>query len=330
MQYVDNCLRHFAYTLILHAYYLNEKGVCKMLLLTIAYNRSMEYVIEEIEDMKRSFEDKKNKLGISESIIEDSHLVKFFYNDDNLSDSSIKTFNLNVANMLYKIVTIEFCKKEMNNFLAETYFFLQNDEIKQIKPRIQEALLSEGTILGPNMVYCINRKNKIIDKITRCIEENNVINLSGFLTFRTKELNSDLECMVDKVVEEYMVDKEYNEFIKLLKYFVEVQESKVDEVHILIEKNGNYNLRDEEGNDLVGNMMMELPDIKFDSKENQEEVIISAMITSAPKKIIIHCSGNCKNKELIGTISKVFVDRVHYCDNCAECEKIKKGLAVFK
>ena len=138
-----------------------------MLLLTIAYNRSMEYVIEEIEDMKRSFEDKKNKLGISESIIEDSHLVKFFYSDDNLSDSSIKTFNLNVANMLYKIVTIEFCKKEMNNFLAETYFFLQNDEIKQIKPRIQEALLSEGTILGPNMVYCINRKNKIIDKITK-------------------------------------------------------------------------------------------------------------------------------------------------------------------
>ena len=129
-------------------------------------------------------------------------------------------------------------------------------------------MLSEGAISGPSMVYCINRKNSIIDKITRCIEENNEINISGFLTFRTKELKKDLECIVDKVVEEYMVEKEYNEFIKLLKYFVEIQESKVDEVNILIEKNGDYYLRDEEGNDLVGNMLMELPRVKFDSKEN--------------------------------------------------------------
>ncbi|MGH4051510.1 MAG: putative sporulation protein YtxC [Clostridium sp.] len=300
-----------------------------MLLLTIAYNRSMEYIVEEIEDMKKCFEDKKNKLGVFDCIIEDSHLVKFFCSDDNLSDSNVKTFNLNVANMLYKIVTIEFCKKEMNEFLAETYFFLQYDEIKQIKPKILEALICEGAILGPNMVYCINRKNKIIDKITRCIEENNEINISGFLTFRTKEINADLECIVDKVVEEYMVDKEYNEFIKLLKYFVEVQESKVNEVNILIEKNGNYHLRDEQGNDLVGNMITELPDVKFDSKENQEELIISALITSAPKKIIIHCVENCKNKEFIGTITKVFVDKVFYCDSCYECEKIKKEMEVW-
>ena len=214
-----------------------------MLLLTVVYNSSMECIIDEIKDIKKCFEHKKVILGIAESIIEDTHFIKFFCSDDNLSYSSIKIFNLNIANMLYKIVIMEFCKKEMNNFLSETYFFLRYDEIKQIKPRIQEALLSEGAISGPSMVYCINRKNSIIDKITRCIEENNEINISGFLTFRTKELKRDLECIVDKVVEEYMVEKEYNEFIKLLKYFVEIQESKVDEVNILIEKNGDYYLK---------------------------------------------------------------------------------------
>jgi len=299
-----------------------------MLLLTVVYNRSMEYLIDEIKDMKKCFEDKKVILGVVESIIEDTHFIKIFCSDDNISDSSIKIFNLHVANILYNIVTVEFCKKEINNFLGETYFFLKYNEIKQIKPKIQEALLSEGAISGPNMVYCINRKNKIIDKIIKCIQENNEINISGFLTFRSKELNGDLECIVDKVVEEYMVEKEYNEFIKLLKYFVEVQESKIDVVNIFIEKNGNYSLRDEDGNDLVGDMIMELPDVKFDSKENQEELIISTMITSAPEKIIIHCVEHCKNKELISTISKVFVDRVYYCDECALCEKIKEGILV--
>ncbi len=32
-----------------------------------------------------------------------------------------------------------------------------------------------------------------------------------------------------------MVDKEYNEFIKLLKYFVEIEESKLDKLNILID-----------------------------------------------------------------------------------------------
>jgi putative sporulation protein YtxC len=300
-----------------------------MLLLTVVYNSSMECIIDDIKDIKKCFEHKKIILGISECIIEDTHFMKIFCSDDNLSHSSMKTFNLNIANMLYKIVITEFCKKEINNFLAETYFFLRYDEIKQIKPKIQEALLSDGAITDSSMVYYINRKNSIIDKITKCLEENNEINIRGFLTFRTKELKVDLECMVDKVVEEYMVEKEYNEFIKLLKYFVEVQESKVDEVNILIEKSGNYYLRDESGNDLVGNMIMELPEVKIDSKENLEELIISTLITSAPRKVIIHCAEYCKNKELIQTISKVFVDRVYYCDKCVACEKIKKEITIW-
>ncbi|MBZ9636376.1 putative sporulation protein YtxC [Clostridium sp. FP1] len=300
-----------------------------MLLLTVVYNSSMECIIGEIKDITKCFEHKKMILGIAECIIEDTHFIKFFCGDDNLSDSSIKMFNLNIANMLYKIVIREFCKKEMNDFLTETYFFLGYDEMKQVRPRIQEALLGEGSISGPNAVYCINRKNSIMDKITKCIEENNEINISGFLTFRTKALKTDLECMVDKVVEEYMVEKEYNEFINLLKYFVEIQESKVDEINILIEKNGEYYLRDEQGNDLAGDMLMELPKVKFDSKENTEELIISTMITSAPKKIIIHCAYNCKNKELLQTISKVFVDKVYYCEECAACEKIKNGIKLW-
>jgi putative sporulation protein YtxC len=300
-----------------------------MLLLTVAYNSSMECIIDEIKDIKNCFEHKNMILGIAESKIEDTHFVKFLCDDDNLSENIIKVFKLNIANMLYKIVIREFCKKELNNFLGDTYFFLTNDELKQIKPKIQEALLSEGAISGPSMVYYINRKNIIMDKISKCIEENKEINITGFLTFRVKELKQDLECIVDKVVEEYMVDKEYNEFIKLLKYFVEIQESKVDEVNISIEENGDYFLKDEEGNDLVGKLEMELPKVNFDISENKEELIISTMITCAPKKVIIHCAHNCKNKELLETITKVFVDKVYYCNECPLCEKIKQGITTW-
>ena len=49
-----------------------------MLLLTVVYNRSMEYIIEEINGIKKCFEYKKTILGMSESIIEDMHVIKFF------------------------------------------------------------------------------------------------------------------------------------------------------------------------------------------------------------------------------------------------------------
>ncbi len=297
-----------------------------MLLLTVVYNSSMESIIDEIKDVKNCFEHKKTILGIAESIIGDTHFVKFFCGEDNLSYNNIRAFNFNIANMLYKIVIMEFYKKQMNNFLTETYFFLRYDEIKEIKPRIKVALLCDGEISGPNMVYCINKKNGIMDKISKCIEENKEINISGFLTFRTKELKMDLECIVDKVVEEYMAEKEYGEFIKLLRYFVEIQDSKVDEVNILIQRNGDCYLKDEGGNDLAEEMLMELPNIKFGSTENTEELIISTMITVAPKKVIIHCSENCKNKEFLQTISNVFVDKVSYCNDCAECAKIKNAI----
>ena len=89
-----------------------------MLLLTVVYNSSMECIIDEIKDIKKCFEHKKMILGISESIIEDTHFIKFFCSDDNLSDSSIKIFNLNIANMLYKIVIMEFCKKGIEQFFS--------------------------------------------------------------------------------------------------------------------------------------------------------------------------------------------------------------------
>lgn len=50
------------------------------------------------------------------------------------------------------------------------------------------------------------------------------------------DIKEDLEAVIDKVVERYMVEKEYDEFINLLKYFVDIQENKIDEVNVIIKK----------------------------------------------------------------------------------------------
>jgi hypothetical protein len=49
--------------------------------------------------------------------------------------------------------------------------------------------------------------------------------LDGFLSFRLKEYRGRLAEVVDKAVDEYMMDMEYKEFIRVLRYFVDVQEA---------------------------------------------------------------------------------------------------------
>ena len=163
-------------------------------------------------------------------------------------------------------------------------------------------------------VYCENKINKIVLKIKECLEEKNELNINGFITFRMKELKSDIEKIIDKIVEKYMVEKEYKEFIKLLKYFVDIQESKVEDINIIIHKDGGYNIVDQSNNDLLNQFIEELNDCRLGVDANIEDVIISGLITNAPKKIKIYNKKYCTNKEFIDTIVNIFGERVEFID----------------
>ena len=136
------------------------------------------------------------------------------------------------------------------------------------------------------------------------------LNIDGFIRFRLKSMKSHIEFIVDKIVELYMVEKEYNEFIKLLKYFVEIQESKIDLINIIIKSNGEYIVEDKNGKNLFDEFIKDLIENKESKDANAEDIIISGLITNASKHISIINKEYCLNKEFLNTISEVFGDRV--------------------
>lgn len=301
-----------------------------MLLLTVVYENGNEDIIDEVNAMKKYFRDRNIIVGFSESLEFNTHFLKIFCEDSSVNKRFMDIFNLYMSNILYNMVICEYYKKNMQGFLTDTYFFLKYDEIKEIKRLSLEAFKSEGAILNEYMVYFRNRKNSIIQKIIECIEENKEINIKGFITFRMKELLGDLESIIDKVVESYMVEREYNEFINLLKYFVELQDSKIDKVNILIQKDGSYSILDEAGKNIMDSLFSDLSDVKYSATVNIEDMLLSGLITNAPKKIIIHGTENCTNKEVLDTIKKVFENRAIICNGCNMCKKMKQGIKLFK
>lgn len=299
-----------------------------MVLLTVVYDDEKEDMIEGIRNMTECFREKNINIGISESLQDKTHFVKIYCEGEDVSIKFRNAFNVNMANVLYNTVIDEFYRKDIQNFLTDTYFFLRYDEIEEVKELSLKALKNEGPIVDENSIFCMNRKNAVIEKIEECIRENHEINIKGFITFRMKEIRDELESVIDRVVEKYMVDKEYNEFIKLLKYFVDIQDSKIDEVNILVQLDGSYILQDKSGNDIMDMFMNDLSESKVTGAVNIDDMLISGLITNAPQKVIIHCPENCSNHELIDTIKNVFMERAVMCSNCKICKSIKKTTRV--
>ena len=291
-----------------------------MLVLKLVYNNELNFV-SEIHELRTILKKKDIIIGIVESMEQDNHIIKLICDDEVYTEKVRDMVNLYISNVLYRIVVYEYKKREMFEYIKENYMFLKQDEILEVENKIINILLMEDSIDSENLVFCMNKMNCIIEKIKILLEENSEINIDGFVRFRMKELREYIDSIVSHIIETFMVEKEYQEFVKLLKYFVDIQESKIDEVNIIINKSSIYVIKDEKGEDIFVEFVKELTDNNIELDTKMEDIIISGLITNSPKLVRIHGKENCSNKEFIETVEKVFENRIEYCNNCEFCAK---------
>ncbi|MGL5416883.1 MAG: putative sporulation protein YtxC [Clostridium sp.] len=280
-----------------------------MLVLKLAYMGELDF-IKELQDLKTLLKNKNIVIGLVEQIESETHIIKVLCDEE--SEEVHNKIKLYVSNLLYKMVIKDYKRKELFQLIKDTYFFLKQDEILEIEVLIMEVLLRENKIDDDVAVFCENKINNIIEKIKECLNENNEMNINGFITFRMRSLREDIEEIIDKVIQKYMIEKEYREFIKLLKYFVEVGESKIEQINIIIDSEGKYRIEDEGGKDIFNQFTKDIGESKIGLDATIEDVIISGLITNAPKEVLIIGMENCKNKEFMNTVEKVFEERLIY------------------
>ena len=303
-----------------------------MLILKLAYDDDLSFS-KDLQELRERLKKKDILIGLVESIEGKTHIIKIICEENCYNEKIKEIINMYVSNILYRIVIENYRKKEMFVFLTDNYFFLKQNEILEIENEIMKVLKCEDLNDKEGSVYCLNRINSIINKIQECISENQEINVDGFLTFRMRKLRKEIEEVIEKVIEMYMVEKEYNEFVKLLKYFVNIQECKIEEVNIIINEDNKYKVEDKEGRDLYKDFLKELTGDEKDLEVNIEDILISGLITSSPENIVIHGKENCNNKEFLETIENVFGNKVRYCDKIDECIEIKnmsKNVDIYK
>lgn len=288
-------------------------------------------VVEEKPDQLQTLFKKQIESFLNEGveIIEKStwnspfHVLEYSVKIESIKNYPVSDF-INIfiycaANALYEYIKLYKESQILNKLIEYDYYYFNIKEKISIQDNIKHLLQKEKEKAANKNNEAYEKKFKMIQKIVDYLKNDSKINLKGFITFRLKDYVTDLQEFVDRGVEEYLMDKEYNEFIKLLRYFVDIQEAKVDILHILFEDNNKYKLFDQYGK-LVDNDYLKMIAAEVVEKDiNFEDLLISSLITIAPNKVFIHCVSKLNNSEVIKTITRIFVDKVKICDNCDLC-----------
>lgn len=167
-----------------------------------------------------------------------------------------------------------------------------------------------------------NRRALTISKeIKQFFKKNNEVNLEGFIEFRLKEYKEELREVVEYAVDEFIMDKQYQEFISLLKYFVFIQEAKIPVVHLMHKGGHEFVLFNEQMTPMdvkatEDSFKIEILDQEF----NFEDLVVSTLISIAPQEIYIHTRD--PEIQVIQTIKQIFENRVQICEFCRQCKPI--------
>ena len=156
--------------------------------------------------------------------------------------------------------------------------------------------------------------------VVEYFNENKKMILDGFVYFRLKDYIKYLDEVVDYAVNQFIVEKEYKEFINLLKVYVETRKPEYKTLHLIYLNNESILLDEEKNIVSVSENIYNakyLSDISFSSND----FALNALLTLLPEKIEIHLIDD--EDEFINTLKLIFEGRVFICKECEICKTYK-------
>ncbi|HBK59372.1 MAG TPA: hypothetical protein DDZ84_01085 [Firmicutes bacterium] len=169
------------------------------------------------------------------------------------------------------------------------------------------ALLNEGVggVLEPSA-----RLKEVAADVEAYLGDSNVLVVEGFIRFRMKEYMEELKQSAEEALIRFMAEREHREFVRLLKYFVDIQEQRQEIVHVVQTREGRFELRGPEGQRVPGDYADTLASDSPSENVDVADLLISALITVAPRRVVLHFEPDCATAE---TIDTVFEGRVERC-----------------
>lgn len=223
----------------------------------------------------------------------------------------ISLFYNKLSNIITDCIINFYEEKLINHILNYNYFYFDFYEKNEIMQECTNLLDIKET---SDFTY---RRECILANVLKYLKENNSMILSGFVNFRLQSYIKSIDSAVDIAVNKFILEKEYKEFIELLKLYIKSKEPNIDSIH-LIYMNEDSILLDENKNILAISQDVfnakYLSDISFSSND----YILNTLLDLIPKEINIHLIQG--DDEFIQTLKLIFENRIHICNDCDICK----------
>jgi len=162
-----------------------------------------------------------------------------------------------------------------------------------------------------------NRKENIYISTLKYITENKSMILDGFVNFRLKGYMQTLDSCIDLSVNKFLIEREYLEFIDLLRLYINSKDSKEPIIHLIYSKSNTF-LIDNKKN------IISIPDNIFNAKYLSDisfcenDYILNSLLTLLPQKLFIHIIDKPMD-DFINTLQMIFINRIIICKDCPIC-----------
>lgn len=219
----------------------------------------------------------------------------------------------NIFSNILSSAIIEFYEKDIiKHIISSNYFYFTDIEQKKIFDIVYEYIYDGG------LIETYIRKDSIKISCIEYFSNNKSTILDGFVNFRINDYIKIIDYIVDMAVNKFVIDREYTEFIDLLKCYINSKDYGTSTVH-LIYQNEESILLDEFKKviDLDNSILNSkyLSDITFSSND----YTLNTLLTLLPKKIYVHLVDGPED-EFINTLKLVFDDRIFLCNDCNICK----------
>ena len=266
---------------------------------------------EILNYLQKSFE----KINLEETYIS----IKKFKHFNNIiihyNGNEYTKFYTYISNSITKSIIKYYEEIIISSLISSNYFYFNTTEKKKILDNTLNLLL-ENDISS-------SRYDFINNEIYKNIISNHSVYLQGIINFKLSNYINFLNTQIDTGVNKFLIDKEYIEFVNILRLYIksECESSKIDHLH-LIYRNKTSIITDDNKNIISFNDNLQknryISDISFSSND----LALNTLLTLVPKSLTIHLVESYID-EFINTLKLIFQDRIKICDDCDICSIYK-------
>lgn len=221
------------------------------------------------------------------------------------------TFLSKLSNILSFFVLDEIEEDLLKRLLFQNYFYFDTSERNKILNLCFDTMADD--------MYLIFEKkfNILKENFYAFLCTHKSIVLNGFINFRLKSYFSILDDIVNEAVNSFVIEKEYLEFISLLKLYIHSQPYGCKIMHIIYSTSEVILLDENKDLIVIADDIFKtkyLSDISFSSND----YILNSLLTLLPKEIYVHLVEHSID-EFINTLHLVFENNLHLCTDCDIC-----------